>query len=72
MPGFKTCWGEVVPNQEMFSARHHSLFGEAPRYGAILSHHDLYDAVVFDGEAWRELDLGAMQNAIIQEQDNVL
>jgi len=61
----KAYWGKVVPDQEMFSARHCSLYGESPRSGAILSNCDHDGAVVFDGEDWRELDLAAMQKAII-------
>ena len=65
MPRFETYWGKVAPNQEMPTARHCSLHGEYPRSGAILSNCDHDGAVVFDGEDWRELDLAAMQKAII-------
>ena len=65
MSRFKAYWCNVVPNQEMLSAKHCSLFGESPGSGAILSNHNLDGAVVFDGEAWRELDLAAMQKTII-------
>ena len=71
MSSFKTYWGEVIPNQERFSARHCSLFGESPRSGDILSNQDLDGAVVFDGEAWRELDLVAMQKTINDRQDKL-
>ena len=71
MSKFKTYLGNVVTNQEMFSEKHCSLFGESPGPGAILSNHDLDGAVAFDGEAWRELDLAAMQRAVIQGQGNV-
>ncbi len=64
MSRFKTYWGNVVPNQEMFSAKHCALFGESPGSGAILSNHELDGAVVFDGETWRELDLAAMQKTV--------
>ncbi len=64
MSKFNEYWGKAVPNQEMLSARHCSLFGDDPESGAILSNCDLDGAVVFDGEAWRELHLEAMQQAI--------
>ena len=38
--------------------------------GAILSKCDLDGAVVFDGQDWRELDLAAMQKAVIHGQAN--
>ena len=63
MSRLKAYWGKVVPDQEMFSARHCSLYGEAPRSGAILSNCYLDGAIVFDGEYWKELDLAAMQKA---------
>jgi hypothetical protein len=65
MSSFKLYWGEVVPDQEMFSKKHEHLFGSAPRRDAILSAQDYVGAVVFDGETWRELDLAAMQEAVI-------
>ena len=71
MPKFKTFLGNVVTNQEMFSEKHCSLFGKSPGPGAILSNYDLDGAVAYDGEAWRELDLAAMQRAIIQRQGHV-
>ena len=70
MSGFKTYWGKVVPNQEIFNARYRSLFGESPKPGDILSNHDLDGAVVFDGVAWRALDLAAMQKNANQKQGN--
>ena len=71
MAKYNTYLGNKVTNQEMFSEKHCSLFGESPGPGAILSNRDLDGAVVFDGEAWRELDLAAMQRAVIQGQGDV-
>ena len=61
MSGFNTYWGDEVPNQGVLVAKYCSLFGESPKKDVILSGRDLYSAVVFDGKAWRELDLLAMQ-----------
>ena len=66
MSHLKTYWGAAVSDQRIFSEKHCALFGESPTPGAILSNHDLDGAVVFDGEAWRELDLAAMQKALTQ------
>lgn len=68
MSSFKAFCGKVVPHQETFSARHCSLYGESPMYGAILANSDFDGTVVFDGQDWRELDLAAMQRAVIQGQ----
>jgi len=38
--------------------------------GAVLPNGDLDGTVVFDGQDWRELDLAAMQKAVIQRQGN--
>ncbi len=72
MSSFITYWGKSVPDQEILSARHSSLYGESPKSGAILSNCDLDGAVVFDGEVWRELDLAAMQKTVNQGQGNAL
>ena len=64
---FKLYWGEVVSDQEMLSERHEHLFGESPGRDAILADQDLDGAVVFDGKAWRELDLETMQKLINHE-----
>lgn len=71
MSSFKAYLGEVSPHQERFSARYCSLFGESPRSGDILSNQELDGAVVFDGEAWRALDLVAMQKTINDRQDKL-
>ena len=63
---FQTYAGSAVPNQEMLSEKHCSLFGEIPSAGAILSNDDLGGAVVFDGQIWREFDLVALQDSINQ------
>ena len=70
MSSSKTFCGKDVPHQERFSERHCSIYGESPMSGAILSKCDLDGTVVFDGQDWRELDLAAMQKAVIQEQGN--
>lgn len=67
MSRFKIYWGKVAPNQEMLNEKYCALFGEHPRLGDILSNHDLDGAVVFDGVAWRELDLAAMQKTAINK-----
>jgi hypothetical protein len=72
MSSFGKCWGAKVPGQEMLNLKHCSLFGESPKSGDILYSHDLDGTVAFDGEAWRELDLAAMQKSVIQGQSNAL
>ena len=64
MSRFKTYWGKAVPDQDVFSARYSSLYGNLPMCDAILANQDIGGAVVFDGETWRELDLAAMQKDV--------
>lgn len=65
--GFKMYSGEVVPDQDILSERHGSLYGEPPKRDAILADRDFDSAVVFDGKAWRKLDLGSMQKSVLNK-----
>lgn len=61
MSRFSEFWGDKVSGQEKYSKKHEYLFGSAPKCDAIMSHDEFERAVVYDGEAWRELDLNAIQ-----------